>query len=146
MNLTQELLLNKYGQGIESKEILLSSFYEMSLEDKRNYLKDLSNLIIQSKPIKEDIDLAILDSGLKRTYTPCILLEKGINMNNLYKIVNLPENEIQKVVILLLSLFKIPYNRRFLNERNNLNKWWYWDLSKIQEEELKKMLKIQKDR
>lgn len=140
MNLTQEILLNKYAQGIESEEIVLNAFYDMSLKDKVKYLKDLSNLIIQSKPVREDTNLAILNSGLKQTYTPCVLLQKGITMNNLYKIIELPENEIQKVIILLLSLFKVSYSRRFLTEKNHPNKWWYWDLSEIQEEELRKRL------
>ena len=140
MNLTQEILLNKYAQGVESKEIVLNTFYDMSLKDKLEYLKDLSNLIIQSKPVGGDVDLAILDSELKQTYTPCVLLQKGITMNNLFKIIELPENEIQKVIILFLSLFKVSYSRRFLIEKNHPNKWWYWDLSKIEEEELRKRL------
>ena len=37
--------------------------------------------------------------------------------------------ELEKVLILLLNLFKIGYNRRFQKEKNNPDKWWYWDLS-----------------
>lgn len=41
----------------------------------------------------------------------------------------LPNNELRKVIILLLSVFKIAYRRRYEQERDNPDKWWYWDLS-----------------
>ena len=43
--------------------------------------------------------------------------------------INLPENEMIKTFILFMSIFKIAYSRRFKEEMNNINKWWYWDLS-----------------
>jgi len=41
----------------------------------------------------------------------------------------LPENELNKTFTLFLSLFKIAYQRRYQEEKNNPDKWWYWDLS-----------------
>ena len=43
--------------------------------------------------------------------------------------ISLPENEIGKIFILFMSIFRIAYSRRFKEEMNNINKWWYWDLS-----------------
>ena len=43
--------------------------------------------------------------------------------------INLPENEMGKIFILFMGIFKIAYIRRFKEEMNNINKWWYWDLS-----------------
>lgn len=43
--------------------------------------------------------------------------------------INLPENEMGKIFILFMGIFKIAYSRRFKEEMNNINKWWYWDLS-----------------
>ena len=34
-----------------------------------------------------------------------------------------------KIFILFMGIFKIAYSRRFKEEMNNINKWWYWDLS-----------------
>lgn len=79
--------------------------------------------------MEEDIDPAITNSSLKLTFTPCVLLRKGIKEHNLLRLVDLPENELRKSFILLLNLFKIAYKRRFTAEMNNPNKWWYWDLS-----------------
>jgi len=52
----------------------------------------------------------------------------GYANHNLQKLVDLPDYELGKVFVLLLSLFKIAY-KRFVMEKNNPDKWWYWDLS-----------------
>lgn len=54
-------------------------------------------LIQQSKAENQDIEEAIKNSGLKSTYTPCVVLKKGIEMNNLTKISKLPNHEKLKV-------------------------------------------------
>lgn len=53
----------------------------------------------------------------------------GTKYHNLKKIIDLPDDELDKTLVLLLNLFKLGYYRRFQNEKNNPNKWWYWDLS-----------------
>lgn len=129
MRLQDEILINQYGQGIISHEILVNIFENLAEEEKKGFLGELLNLIIQSKPLDVDIDDAIVQSGLKASYTPCALIKKGISQHILEKIISLPNNEYLKSFILLLSLFKIAYNRRFQKERGNPDKWWYWDLS-----------------
>ena len=129
MKLEQEILLNKYGQGVIDKENILSVFLNLDKNSQKKYFADVIFLIEQSKVKTEDIEKAIVDCGLKSTYTPCVLLKKGIEPCQLYKIANLPENERTKSIKLLLSLFKVAYYRRYTQEKNNPNKWWYWDLS-----------------
>lgn len=129
MKIKDEILVNKYGQNLPVIEQLTESFNLLDLPSKRLFLNDILYLIMQSKPKDEDIESAIVQSDLKSTYTPCILLKKGVANHYLQKIVNLPENELYKAFILLLNLFKIAYNRRFQEEKSNLGKWWYWDLS-----------------
>ena len=109
--------------------VLQEEFDAYSLYQKRSFLQEMSFLIIQSKPKEEDVDLAIKKEKLKSGYTPCVLLKKGISSYNLERVVNLPENEMIKTFILFMSIFKIAYSRRFKEEMNNINKWWYWDLS-----------------
>jgi hypothetical protein len=128
MTLKEEILLNQYGQRIIALNDILSEFENKTLKEKRSFLEYLYSMICQSKIQEEDIEKIIQDSGLKSTYTPCILLKKGIKKHHFYKIINLPENELTKACILLLSAFRIPYERRFEIEKGNY-KWWYWDLS-----------------
>jgi len=129
MKIEIEILINKYGQGLIPLSVLQEEFDAYSLYQKRSFLQEMSFLIIQSKPKEEDVDLAIKKEKLKSGYTPCVLLKKGISSYNLERVVNLPENEMIKTFILFMSIFKIAYSRRFKEEMNNINKWWYWDLS-----------------
>ncbi|MBN8787902.1 MAG: hypothetical protein J0I84_12495 [Terrimonas sp.] len=123
------ITLNKYGQGLIVPEILADEFSDFGLIEKRNYLKEIIALILQSKPLEKDIQPAILESKLKPTFTPCVLLTKGVANQYLQKIAELPESELNKALLLLLGLFKISYQRRFKEEKNHPDKWWYWDLS-----------------
>jgi len=130
MKLEDEILVNKFGQGLVAIDQLTEEFSLLGVfQKKREFLNEFLYLIMQSKPKKEDIEPAILESGLKPTFTPCVLLKKGVANHDLEKLVNLPENELTKAFVLLLSLFKIAYQRRFAVEKDNPDKWWYWDLS-----------------
>jgi hypothetical protein len=129
MKLEDEILVNKFGQGLVAIEQLREDFRLLEVIKKKEFLNELLFLIMQSKPRSEDIKPAIVNSGLKSTFTPCVLLNKGVASHNLEKFINLPENELTKAFVLLLSLFKIAYMRRFIEEKDNPGKWWYWDLS-----------------
>ncbi|MDR7210375.1 DUF5958 family protein [Flavobacterium piscis] len=136
LKIKDTILINKYGQGITDISPILSLFKSFSVEEKRDYLEEIASLILQSKPNNNDIETAIKESQLKATYTPCVLLTKGVENHNLKKIINLPKTELEKVLMLLMSLFRIAYQRRFIEEKNNSGKWWYWDLSDEQKVEM----------
>ncbi|SHM10520.1 hypothetical protein SAMN05444266_106377 [Chitinophaga jiangningensis] len=63
-------------------------------------------------------------------------------MHVLQEIAKLPLRELDRVWILYLSIFKIAYHRRFEKEKDNPDKWWYWDLG--EEENFKKITMLQK--
>lgn len=126
MELLKEIQVNKFGQNLVEINDLSNVFSLLTLNEKKEFLNDILFLIMQSKPKEEDIENAIKESNLKKTYTPCILIQKGVANHNLKKLLELPENEINKSFILLLHLFKISYSRRFEIEKNDENKWWYW--------------------
>lgn len=123
------ILINKYGQGIIDISPIMTLFRIFNEEKKRDYLEEISSLILQSKPNNNDIERAINESQLKSTYTPCVLLRKGVKNHNIRKIIALPNAELEKALMLLMGLFKVAYQRRFNEEKNNPDKWWYWDLS-----------------
>lgn len=138
MVLQDEILVNKFGQGLVDYEVLLDKFQSFDLGARNKFLNDLLFLVLQSKPNDGDIGTAIRESGLKPTFTPCVLLQKGVAYHNLKKIAELPIGEQEKVLKLFLSLFKVSYQRRFQLEKNDPHKWWYWDLSK--DENVKKVI------
>ena len=130
MNLEQEIIFNQFGQGVCIEEKLIRQFESLKIEGKREMMIEVENLILQSESTIDDIDVAIGKSGLKPTFTPCVIIKKGLNHGNFQKIINLPENELIKVFRLIIYLFKEGYCRKYSKEKGDPNKWWYWDLSK----------------
>lgn len=129
LGIVDQIFINKYGQGLVNIDPFKILFSNFNIEEKRYYLEEIIFLIMQSKPHEEDVELAIKESRLKPTFTPCVLLRKGVATHNLKKLISLPDHELEKTLTLLMSLFKIAYTRRFIEEKNNPSKWWYWDLS-----------------
>lgn len=130
MDLTKEILYNKFGQNLLDEKVLINDFESLSIDEKRQLLTDIAFLIIQSKPIYSDIENSMVNASLKATYTPCVILKRdGIKLNSLERLINLPEDEQLKTFRLFIYLFKISYQRRFEQEKGNPEKWWYWDLS-----------------
>lgn len=129
MKIEDEILFNQFGQGVQSEEKVMEKFEPLDINEKRAFLREIEYLIIQSKVRVNDIDEAIKKGKLKSTFTPCVILKKGLNHGNFEKVINLPENELGKVYKLFINLFKVGYYRRYLAEKGDSNKWWYWDLS-----------------
>lgn len=129
MKIKYEILVNKYGQGLINIKQLLNLFGDFDMSSQKVFLNEMLFLILQSKPKEEDIEPAIINSSLKATYTPSVLLKKGVANHNLEKLTTLPKDELTKAFVLLLNLFRIAYQRRFAVEKGNPDKWWYWDLS-----------------
>lgn len=137
MTIDQEIEINLFAQDLIDIKHLRFIFNDLNMETKKIYLERLILLITQSKVLEIDIDSAIIKSKLKSTFTPCVILKRGLTKSNFNKIINLPNNELDKVFLLLVYLFKIAYNRRFELEKNNPTKWWYWDFS--DDENLRKL-------
>ncbi|MDQ0639307.1 hypothetical protein QF042_002872 [Pedobacter sp. W3I1] len=129
MNLDIDILINKYGQDLDVLDQIQDVFDNLDQVKQEEMLNGITYLILQSKPIYEDVEVAINSSGLKPSLTPCILLKKGVLNANLQKIIKLPKREYNSVLKLFLNLFKIAYKRRFDIEKNKNDKWWYSDLS-----------------
>lgn len=129
MNINEQIVINKFGQDLLTFSDVLNLFQSKDKENKKKFLTDLAFLIIQSKSTDNDIDKAIELGMLKPTYTPCVKIKKGVKGNVLQELIDLPENETEKVFILFLSLYKIAYKRLLNTEKENPYKWWYHDLS-----------------
>lgn len=130
MNIDLNININKFAQDLISLNDIKLYFEQLrGISEKRNFLTELSNLILQNKVDNSDIDEAIFQGGLKHSFTPCVLIQKGVKYNVLQDIINLPDSELNKTLILFLSLFKVGYRKRLKQEQDSNNKWWYQDLS-----------------
>ena len=130
MKIEEEILINQYGQYLISENEILIRFNKLTDSQRKEYLLDIIELILQSKPKISDIEAAIESSQLRSTYTSCVLLVRdGIKYHNLKRIADLPLFEQSKSLILFLNLFRVAYQRRYKEEKTQSNKWWYSDLS-----------------
>ena len=102
--------INLYAQNKLSRIEAVNWFESLDKNTKHNTLTRLYWYIINTSPTKEEIDISIANSGLKKTYTPIVLILK--DNNPLPRILELPENEYKKSFILLLEVFKTADTRR----------------------------------
>lgn len=107
-----ELQINKIAQGLVELQDGIDWFESSDLQSQKEINRSLGYFLLQAHPTRNEIDEGIASSGLKSTYTPCVLMAKKPLKDALYKILNLPENEWQKTFILMITIFSIADKRR----------------------------------
>lgn len=141
MKTSDVILINQFAQGIVPESIVIERFDKSSLMERQTLLNGTEIMMSQAKPVMEDIDIAIGESGLKKSFTACVMMRKGLVHHNLVRMYDLPEIELRRFFILMLFVFRIAYNRRLnIEPDSNIRKWWYWDLSK--EENVQNILRM----
>ncbi len=99
MNQT-DLQINKIAQGFVKLRDGIAWFDAFDVKCKKEILQSLSYFLSQAHPTRNEVDDGIKLSGLKPSYTPCVLLAKK-PFNDAMKIIrSLPENEWEKSFIL----------------------------------------------
>src|SRR5436190_4684 len=108
-----ELHLNRIAQGLVSEAEGHSWFESLQPEARLKTLRVLANICQQSHPLSQEVPQAIERSGLKATFTPCVLLKLAARPQDAFnRIVALPGAEQVKSFRLLVSLFAIADTRR----------------------------------
>jgi hypothetical protein len=131
MRIEEKILLNQLAQGILKFQEGERWFLSLGGNDRRAALGELNMMIVNTHPRKEDIPIAITSSGLKPTYTPCVLLQNG-EILALGKIAGLPDNELLKAFRLLVALLSVSDRRRRTEKPlDTRNHWWHRDLSDL---------------
>ncbi len=110
MNINEQIVINKFGQDLLPFPEVLNIFQSKDKENKKKFLTDLAFLIIQSKSTDSDIDSAIELGKLKPTFTPCVKIRKGIKGNVLQELIDLPDNETEKVLFYSYLYIKLLTN------------------------------------
>ena len=105
-----QILLNQIAQGVRyvgDAEELLNDTHSADI-----LWSSLTWMVCQAHPTREDVEVAISESGLKPTYTPCVLLLKDQRQFQIQKIITLPEDEWAKSLRLLIGAFRVSDARR----------------------------------
>lgn len=90
------ILLNQVAQSVRSFDEIRQELALINELDRGEWLADLIYAVGQSHPTVNDVDRALTVSGLKLTYTPCVLLRSQPIREALAKIHSLPADETEK--------------------------------------------------
>jgi Family of unknown function (DUF5958) len=137
MNVDEKISVNQYAQNLRSLNELKNDFLAKNSVEKRKYLIDLTFILLQARIESSDVEKAVEISGLKPSVTPVVKIKKainlkGINQSTFNDVIGLPDNELDKIYVLFLSLYKVAYERSFKKDETSFYKWWLNDLSDIE--------------
>ena len=90
----------------------LSWFDQSNPIERKDIMKSLDLCIFQSHPTPEDIEEGIKCSGLKETYSPCVLIRKKPFNEVRQKILRMAELDQRRAFVLLISVFGAADKRR----------------------------------
>lgn len=127
----EEIFINQFSQQLHSLEEMRGWFNLHCFEDKKDILKLLLLLVIQSHPTYNEIEDSAI-SLKKLSSTPATkLLNKNKPFSKFgYEICNLPEKELTTgFEILLLTLAKADTRRKEQEKTEDCHHWWHKDLS-----------------
>lgn len=69
-----ELTINRLAQDLIPLKDGIEWFSKSSEAERKEIMHSLDNCIFQSHPSVEDIELGTIKSGLKETFSPCVLI------------------------------------------------------------------------
>jgi hypothetical protein len=123
----EDIMINKFAQEKINLEQILDWFGCFETQIQRNIIRSISLCLEQSYPNEETFNKAIQLIPLKPTTTAIVLLKTYKNLKvALDKIELLPDYEMKKTFISLISVFKISdTERRNTNCQNNCYHDWH---------------------
>lgn len=106
------IVINKFAQNKLTFEDAMHWFDSKSHEEQRDILAWTRIFLEQSHPDKTTIEEGLLLIPLKPTMTPIVLLKTQPFKTALLKINELPDNELKKGFITIITLFKLSDTKR----------------------------------
>ena len=123
------LYLNQVAQNVVPLDDAKREFRKLDPSARSGVMHRLYLMAHQSHPLPDEVSLAIDQSGLKPTFTPCVMLSDGKIESQLSRVAKLPDDELDKSFLLLITLFQIADKRRRADCGDECQHWWHQDLS-----------------
>lgn len=108
----RKLKINQIAQSQISLAEGLEWFDGATPDFRVEIMRSLDLCIFQSHPAIDDIEEGIWKSGLKESYSPCVLIRKKPFNQVRQKILGMPEVDLRRSFILLISVFSVADLRR----------------------------------
>jgi hypothetical protein len=129
---TRVLLLNRYAQGLVSRDDLRQWHLALDEDDRSEAVKSAWILAIEAGVRDADIDPAVELAGLKPTHTPVVLLKTGrLALHHRgFRLAGLPGIVSTQAFLLAAGCFRLADTRRRQAEGGTpCHHWWHQDLS-----------------
>ncbi|WP_353376630.1 DUF5958 family protein [Microbulbifer sp. NBRC 101763] len=121
-----EVTINRIAQGEIPIEEGIEWFKALPEEEQHKALRGMNLCIHQSHPREPEIEEGIKLSGLKETYTPCVIMRKNTFNSARAKVLALPSHEWLKAFRLWLAIFTIADSRRRSTDcQAGCDHWWH---------------------
>lgn len=121
-----EININKYAQNRLTDSEIMDWFDQFDMQKKKEIQMKLITFMEQAHPSNEMITKAIQTAPIKNTMTPVILFKTQSFKIAINKIRILPDSEIRKSFIIMLSIFKIAdIYRRETDCKNGCGHEWH---------------------
>jgi hypothetical protein len=124
----RRILLNQVARSMQPFEAIQRELSGLSDDERLAWIDDLIVAVDQSHPTPQDVEASIVTSGMKPTFTPCVLLVTKPLRQALAAIRALPPNETEKAFRLMTALLGISDGHRRIACGSQCHHWWHKDL------------------
>ena len=114
-----EININKYAQNRLTDSEIMEWFDQFDLSRQKEARDKLIMFVQQAHPSDELITKAIQIAPIKETMTPVVLFKTQTFKVAINKIEDLPDSELKKSFIIMLSIFKMADTHRRTTECKN---------------------------
>ncbi len=104
--------INRLAQSLDSEELGFEWFDSSSEQERNEIMKALDLCIFQSHPTSEDIEQGIKKSGLKETFSPCVLVRKRPFNAARRKVLGMTDLDQKRAFRLFMAIFSVADERR----------------------------------
>lgn len=127
----EEIFINQYTQHINSLKKLDEWFNLQSVQNKKNTILNVLDMVIQAHPTYDEISLAACTLNKRNSSSATKLLNQNKPYYKYgYELIDFPEQELLNSFNILLVTLSIADSRRKREEcANGCTHWWHQDLS-----------------
>lgn len=120
------ILVNSFAQNRITMDELINWFESQDNQLKKDTLIQTWHFLQNTRPTQEEINEGINNSEQKDTYTAAVLLRRFNLKEAQHKIFALPDSELSKTFIYVVSIFKTSdTRRRTLACKNQCQHFWH---------------------
>ncbi|WP_158574165.1 DUF5958 family protein [Streptomyces triticagri] len=111
-----ERIINEVAQGLRSLDDAVAWFSSLGRIEQKDVLRDVVHCALQAHATVDEAREGLLRSGVKPTMTPAVLVVREPIRGQMGKILDLPPDEYEKSLRVLLSTFAVADTRRRRDE------------------------------